>query len=166
MKECSQINVRAAELMDGDAVWSILEPVIRAGETYALARDMSRMDALAYWFCEENEVYVACEDGEIVGTYFLKANHSGGGAHVANAGYVTAAHAKGRGVAQTMLEHSLARATERGFLAMQFNFVISSNEAAVRLWQKNGFEIVGKMPKVFLHPDLGYVDAFVMYRKL
>ena len=94
------------------------------------------------------------------------ANQSGGGAHVANCGYVTAPSATGRGVAQAMLEHSLVRARDRGFRSMQFNFVISSNDRAVKLWQRNGFEIVGTLPGAFLHPKLGYVDAYVMYRNL
>lgn len=158
--------IRAAELMDGDAVWAILEPIIRAGETYALPADMSRVDALTYWFSEKHEVFVAEEDKAIVGTYFLKANQSGGGKHVANAGYATATFATGRGIAKAMLAHSLEYAKQCGFLSMQFNFVVSSNERAVILWQKNGFEIVGRLPRAFNHPSLGLVDAFVMFKTL
>ena len=151
---------------DEDAIWAILEAVIRAGETYPLPRDMDRESALAYWFSPGHEVFVAEDGGEIVGTYFLKANHKGGGAHVANCGYMTAPHATGRGVARAMCAHSLERARERGFRAMQFNFVVSTNERAVRLWQSFGFEIVGRLPLVFEHPKLGFVDAFVMHRQL
>ena len=151
---------------DGDAIWAILEPVIRAGETYPLPRDMDRESALAYWFSLGHEVFVAEENGAAVGTYFLKANHKGGGAHVANCGYMTAPHATGRGVARAMCTHSLERARERGFRAMQFNFVVSTNERAVRLWQSCGFEIVGRLPQVFEHPTRGPVDAFVMCRQL
>ena len=156
----------ASAASDGDAIWAILEPVIRAGETYPQARDMSREDALAYWFSGGHEVFVAEDSRAIVGTYFLKANQKGGGAHVANCGYMTAPHATGRGVARAMCAHSLERAKERGFRAMQFNFVVSTNERAVRLWQSFGFEIVGRLPKVFEHPKLGFVDAYVMYREL
>ena len=151
---------------DGDAIWAILEPVIRAGETYPLPRDMDRDSALAYWFSPEHEVFVAEESGKVVGTYFLKANQKGAGAHIANCGYITAPHAIGRGVARAMCAHSLERANERGFRAMQFNFVVSTNERAVRLWQSCGFEIVGRLPLVFEHPKLGFVDALVMYRQL
>jgi len=151
---------------DADAVWRILEPMVRAGETYPLPRDMSKEDMLSYWTGAEHEVFVAEEDGEVVGTYFLKANQKGGGAHVANCGYVTAAAAQGRGIARTMCGHSLERAKTRGFRAMQFNFVVATNENAVRLWRSCGFEIVGRLPGVFLHPRLGYVDALVMYRAL
>jgi ribosomal protein S18 acetylase RimI-like enzyme len=159
------VIVRAAEVGDHDAVWSILEPVIRAGESYTLDREMSRDAALAYWFSDGHEVFVAEEDG-VLGTYYLRANHKGGGSHVANCGYMTAPAAIGKGVARAMCEHSLERARSRGFKAMQFNFVVGSNERAVRLWQSYGFTIIGRLPRVFLHPHLGYVDAFVMYREL
>lgn len=151
---------------DEGAMWAILEPVIRAGETYPLPRNMDRESALAYWFSPGHEVFVAEDDGKIVGTYFLKANQKGGGAHVANCGYMTAPQATGRGVARAMCAHSLERARERGFRAMQFNLVVSTNERAVRLWQSFGFEIVGRLPQVFNHPTLGFVDAYVMYHKL
>jgi ribosomal protein S18 acetylase RimI-like enzyme len=158
--------VRQALSKDEHAIWAILEPVIRAGETYPLPHDMDRQSALAYWFSPGHEVFVAEDGDEIVGTYFLKANQKGGGAHVANCGYMTAPHATGRGVARTMCKHSLGRAKERGLRAMQFNFVVSTNERAVRLWQSCGFEIVGRLPQVFEHPKLGFVDALVMYRQL
>ena len=158
--------IRNALLTDEDAIWAILEPVIRAGETYPLLRDLGRESALAYWFSLEHEVFVAEDSGAVIGTYFLKANQKGGGAHVANCGYMTAPDATGRGVARAMCTHSLGRARERGFRAMQFNFVVSTNERAIRLWRSCGFEIVGRLPQVFEHPTRGFVDAFVMYRQL
>jgi ribosomal protein S18 acetylase RimI-like enzyme len=160
------MQIRAAIRSDADAIWAILEPVIRAGETYPLLREMNRENGLGFWFTPGHEVFVAEDNGEIVGTYFMKANQKGGGAHVANCGYMTAPRATGRGVARAMCAHSLERARERGFRAMQFNFVVSSNERAARLWQSFGFEIVGRLPKAFEHPTLGFVDAFVMYRQL
>jgi L-amino acid N-acyltransferase YncA len=158
--------IRNAGAADGDAIWEIMKPIVRAGETYTLPIDMDNESALAYWFSAEHEVFVAEENGEIVGTYFLQANQKGGGAHVANCGYMTAVSATGQGVAPAMCAHSMDRARERGFRAMQYNFVICSNERAVRLWQSFDFEIVGRLPKAFLHPTLGYVDAYVMYRDL
>jgi ribosomal protein S18 acetylase RimI-like enzyme len=160
------LAIRHAQSADRGGVWGILEPVIRAGEAYTLPRDLQREDALAFWFAAEHEVHVAEEEGVTVGTYFLRANQGGGGAHVANCGYATAAAATGRGVGSAMCAHSLGRARERGFRAMQFNFVISSNERAVRLWQRHGFAIVGRLPKAFLHAELGYTEALVMYREL
>ena len=158
--------IRLAANGDASAVWAVMEPIIRAGETYSLPREMSKEGALAYWLSAEREVFVAEDNGEIVGTYGLQANQKGGGAHVANCGYMTAVSATGRGVARAMCAHSLDRARERGFRAMQFNFVISTNQRAVRLWQSFGFEIVGRLPGAFQHPTLGYVDAFIMYRDL
>jgi ribosomal protein S18 acetylase RimI-like enzyme len=158
--------IRAATASDSDAIWKILEPVIRGGDTYTLPQDMSREDALAYWNSPGHEVFIAEENGEIVGTYYLRANQKGGGAHVANCGYMTAPWASGRGVARAMCQHSQERAKARGFHAMQFNFVVSSNERAVRLWQNMGFEIAGRLPRAFMHPTLGSVDALVMYRQL
>lgn len=158
--------IRPAGNEDTTAIWAIMQPIIRAGETYTLPRDMNKESALAYWLSAEHEVFVAEENGEILGTYFLQANQKGGGAHVANCGYMTALSATGRGVARAMCAHSLDRARARGFRAMQFNFVISTNERAVRLWQSFGFAIVGRLPGAFHHPTLGYVDAFIMYRDL
>ena len=160
------MQIRRATSGHNNAIWAIMEPVIRAGETYSLPRDMSKESALAYWLSAEREVFVAEDNGDIVGTYCLQANQKGGGAHVANCGYMTAVSATGRGVARAMCAHSLDRARERGFRAMQFNFVISTNDRAVRLWQSFGFEIVGRLPGAFLHPTLGYVDACIMYRDL
>jgi L-amino acid N-acyltransferase YncA len=158
--------IRLAAREDANAIWAIMEPIIRAGETYTLTRDMDKESALAYWLSDGREVFVAEDNGDVVGTYCLQANQKGGGAHVANCGYMTAVSATGRGVARAMCANSLERARERGFRAMQFNFVISSNERAVRLWQSFGFEIVGRLRGAFLHPTLGYVDAYIMYRDL
>jgi ribosomal protein S18 acetylase RimI-like enzyme len=158
--------IRAADKGDADAIWAIMEPIVRAGETYTLPRDVSKEGALAYWLSAEHEVFVTEDHSEIVGTYFLQANQKGGGAHVANCGYMTAVSATGRGVARAMCAHSLDRARARGFRAMQYNFVVSSNERAVRLWQSFGFEIVGRLPGAFHHPALGYVDAYIMFRDL
>lgn len=160
------VNIRQATEEDCDEIWGILEPVIRGGETYTQPREMSREEALRYWFSEEKETFVWEENGRVLGTYFLKANQQGGGAHVANCGYMTAEAARGRGIARQMCLHSLRRAKERGFRAMQFNFVVSSNLGAVKLWTDLGFETVGRLPRAFAHPKLGLVDALVMYREL
>jgi len=162
----SQPHIRAAQPRDDDAIWRIIGPTIAAAETYPLPPDMSRSDALAYWKSPAHQVFVAEIGGRVVGTYYLKANQQGGGAHVANCGYITASDARGHGVARAMCLHSLDHARARGFLAMQFNFVVSSNTRAVKLWQSLGFAIVGTLPQAFLHPQLGLTDALVMYRKL
>jgi len=159
-------SIRAAAPEDRDAIWAIIVPIIRAGDVYTLPSEMTRDEALAYWFSDGHEVFVAEDGAEVVGTYYLKANQRGGGDHVANCGYATAPAASGRGVARAMCAHSLDRAREQGFRAMQFNFVVSTNERAVRLWQSFGFEIVGRLPGAFRHSERGFVDAFVMFRDL
>lgn len=160
------IQVREARSEDVPAIWAIIGPTIRAGETYALDPDMSEAAALAYWLGPDKETFVAEAEGRILGTYYLRANQAGGGRHVCNCGYMTDAAASGRGVARTMCLHSLDRARARGFRAMQFNFVVSTNERAVRLWESLRFVVVGRLPGAFRHPALGYVDALVMFRTL
>jgi ribosomal protein S18 acetylase RimI-like enzyme len=161
-----EFTIRPALPADDDAIWAILEPVFRAGETYPIPRDITRAEALAYWRSPGHTAFVAEDGREIVGTYYMRANNRGGGAHVANCGYMTAQGANGRGVARAMCAHSLDVARERSFTTMQFNFVIASNERAVRLWRYCGFEIVGTLPSSFQHPTRGLVDAYVMHRTL
>lgn len=158
--------IRLARTEDAPAIWGIIGPTIRAGETYTLDRQMSEADALAYWMSADKDCFVAEDDGEILGTYYIRANQAGGGDHVCNCGYMTSASAVGRGIARAMCEHSLEVARSKGFRAMQFNFVVNSNERAVALWQSFGFDIVGRLPLAFRHPQLGYVDALVMYKQL
>jgi ribosomal protein S18 acetylase RimI-like enzyme len=168
------INIRLAEDRDDDAIWSILAPILGDGETYALPRDWSRAEALGFWCGGNHAVFVAelpadsasAAPSRVVGTYYLQPNRQGGGAHVANCGYATHPQSRGRGVARAMCLHSLDVARRRGYLAMQFNFVVASNEGAVALWKSLGFEVVGRVPQAFRHPNLGLVDALVMYRAL
>ncbi|CAN5199872.1 GNAT family N-acetyltransferase [soil metagenome] len=156
--------IRPAGPADGDAVWAIIAPIIAAGEVFALPRGMDRAAALAYWLGGDHIPFVLEEDGMILGSYYIRPNQLGGGGHVANAGYATSTLASGRGIARSMCAHSLVQAAARGFTAMQFNFVVSSNVRAVGLWQSMGFAIVGRLPDAFVHPDLGMVDALVMFR--
>jgi ribosomal protein S18 acetylase RimI-like enzyme len=159
--------IRPARENDVDALWRVIEPAIRAGETYALPRDMTRAAALSYWRDPSHETFLV-EDGEgqIVGTYYMRPNQMGGGAHVANCGYMTRPDAGGRGIARAMGEHSLKHAKARGFRAIQFNCVVSTNTRAVALWQRLEFRIVGTLPGAFEHPRHGFVDAYVMFRSL
>ena len=158
------MNIRLATTADEDGIWRVLEPIIREGATYPLPRTMQRRDALHYWLAGDHQVFVADESGAIGGTYFVRANQQGGGSHVANCGYATAV--RGRGVGRALCEHSLRHAKSRGFRAMQFNFVVSTNDVAVHLWQALGFTVVGRLPGAFEHPVHGLVDALVMFRSL
>lgn len=158
--------IRRATASDASAIAEIILPVIRDGTTYALDQAMSDVDALSYWMGADKTTFVAEEDGIIVGTYYIRPNQAGGGRHVCNCGYMTSASATGRGVARQMCTHSIEYAAAQGYRAMQFNFVVSTNERAVRLWESLGFGIVGRLPGAFRHPAQGYVDALVMFRVL
>ena len=160
------MNVREASDADGDAIWDIFHGVVARGDTYVFAPDTSREEALAYWLHPSARCFVAERGGRVVGTYIVKPNNPGLGAHVANAAFMVAPKAHGQGVGRAMGEHCLAEARRLGYRAIQFNFVVSTNAAAVRLWRQLGFAIVGTLPGVFRHPDQGYVDAYVMFRSL
>jgi len=161
-----EITIRSANDSDRGAIWEIFREVIAAGETYPLDPETPREEALAYWFQRRAHVYVAEKDTHIVGSYTLHPNQSGGGAHVANAGFIVDRSARGQGIGRAMGEHCVSEARRLGFCALQFNFVISTNESAVRLWQELGIQIVGTLPRAFRHPTKGYVDVYVMYREL
>ena len=158
------LNIRPATDSDRDAIWEIFREVIVAGETYPLDSNISREDALAYWFQRGARVYVAEEDRHLLGSYTLHPNQSGGGAHVANAAFIVSNAARGKGIGRAMGEHCLQEARRLRFLAMQFNFVVSTNESAVKLWQDLGMKIVGTLPAAFRHLQKGYVDVYVMFQ--
>ena len=160
------MNLRRAAEDDFEAIWTIFRAVIATGDTYVLAPDTSREDAFAYWFGPGISPYVAEDEGRVVGMYKIIANQRDLGSHVANASYMVDPNCGGRGIGRAMGLHSLWEARRAGFLAMQFNFVVSTNEAAVALWRRIGFSIVGTLPKAFRHRELGYVDVYVMYRFL
>jgi L-amino acid N-acyltransferase YncA len=160
------LNIRPAKDPDRDTIWEIFREVIAAGDTYPIDSEMSREDAFAYWFQTGASAFVAEKDGHIVGIYTLHSNQSAGGAHVANAAFMVPAVARGQGIGRAMGEHCLREARRLGFRAMQFNFVVSTNESAVKLWQNLGMRIVGTLPGAFRHPQKGYVDVYVMFRSL
>lgn len=162
----SSPSIRAATPDDAPALWAMLEPVFRAGDTYAIEPDIGRDAALDYWLGGSHRVFVAEEAGTPLGSYYICPNQRGGGAHVCNCGFVTAPAAQGRGVARAMLAHALDTGRDMGFAAMQFNFVVSTNTRAVALWQSAGFGVVGRLPGAFRHPQAGPVDALVMFRQL
>ncbi|HEY8562339.1 MAG TPA: N-acetyltransferase [Pyrinomonadaceae bacterium] len=176
------LEIRKATAEDKPEIWKIISDVIATGDTYTFAPDSSEEEMLGYWMSPEKHTYVAVwseapkragilsddlhSAGEIVGTFFLKANQPGLGAHVGNAGYMVAPDAKGKGVGRLMAEYSLAEARRLGFRSMQFNFVVKSNAVAVKLWRDVGFEIIGEIPEAFNHARDGLINAYIMYRKL
>ncbi len=160
------MNVREANIEDWDNIWPIFKEVVQAGETYAYDQDTTKEKALSIWLTTPQHTYVCVDDNQILGTYYLKPNQAGPGGHVCNCGYMVSSKARGKGVATLLCQHSQKMAVNLGYKAMQFNFVASTNEGAVYLWQKLGFEIVGRLPKAFEHPNQGFVDALVMYKWL
>lgn len=149
------------------AVWAIMKPIVRAGETYPYATDMSEKEAHRMWVEVTHRAYVALdESGGALGSYYIKPNQPTLGAHVANCGYMVGENARGRGVGTQLCEHSQSEAVRLGYRAMQYNLVVKTNEAGYRLWKKMGFETVGVLPGAFRHSSLGYVDAYVMYKCL
>lgn len=162
----TDIVIRPATVADHDAIWTILEPVYRAGETYCIATDISRDEALADWFAAPFSAFVAEVDGRVLGTSHVGRNRPGPASHVANASFATHADARGRGIARALVTHAKDWARDQGFRAMQFNFVVATNADAVHAWEKAGFRVVGRLPGAFLHPKQGYVDALVMFQDL
>jgi len=158
--------IRPAIADDDEAILEVVMPVARSGETYALPHDLTPAEAHAWWHSPGHAVFVAVEDGAVLGTSFVCANQKGGGSHVANAAFMTRTSSAGRGVASALCRHALSWAAAEGFAAMQFNFVVATNTRAVALWQRFGFEIVGRLPGAFRHPSRGFVDALVMFRGL
>ena len=160
------MQIRVAMPADFDAMWPIFEAVVAAGDSYVFDETTTRDEAHAYWFGPGIASFVALDGEELLGMYKLVANQRGRGAHVANASFMVSPRAHGKGIGKTMGVHALEAARHAGFLAMQFNFVVSTNTAAVALWQQLGFSIVGTLPGAFRHKTLGLVDACVMFRRL
>jgi L-amino acid N-acyltransferase YncA len=160
------MTIRPATRADEASIWTIFRQVVAPGDTYVFDPEMPREEALAYWFRSDTHTSVAENEGEVVGTYILKPNQPALGSHVANAAFMVSPSARGLGVGRAMGEHGLAEARRLGFRAMQFNFVVSTNLAAIRLWQRLGFRIIGTLPGAYRHSELGYVDAHVMFRTL
>ena len=160
------VEIRPASPDDDEAIWAIFQEVVAAGDTFAFSPDIPRQHALDFWMHRENATYVALVDQRVAGSYYLKPNQPGLGAHVCNAGYMVARRARGQGLGRAMGEHSLVEARRLGYRAMQFNMVVSTNTHAVSLWKSLGFHVVGALPGAFRHAQHGFVDALVMYRSL
>lgn len=160
------MSIREATADDWDLIWPIFHEVVSAGDTYAFDTDTTKTQAKSIWLDYPAKTFVYLEDNRLLASYYLKTNQAGPGSHVCNCGYMVASEARGKGLATALCQHSQTIARQLGYQAMQFNFVASSNTVAVKLWQKLGFTIVGRLPLAFNHPNLGLVDAYVMYKWL
>jgi len=159
-------TARIATNEDEESIWGILEPMVRRGGTYVFSLDKSKESLMGYWMGADKFTFVVERDGELLGTFYLKSNQEGLGDHICNAGFVVAPAAEGQGIGRWMGELAQAEAKSRGFLAMQFNFVIKSNQRAVQLWKSLGFAVIGEIPEAYRHPELGLVPALIFHKKL
>lgn len=160
------IIIRKANNNDFEKIWEIFQEVIRPMDTYAYNSDTTKDQAYKIWMSSDNQTYVALIGNDVVGTYYIKPNQLGLGSHVANAAYMVHPQKQGYGIGKAMAEHSLAEAKKIGYVAMQFNFVVSTNIQAVKLWKKMGFKIIGTSPKAFKCQKLGFVDTHIMHKFL
>ncbi|HWY37048.1 MAG TPA: N-acetyltransferase [Bacteroidia bacterium] len=160
------IRIRKALPEDHQAVWEILQSIILGGDTFAFSPSLTKEEMLLYWFAKDKHVYVALDENEIAGTFFIKDNQPGLGSHIANAAYAVSPGSRGKGIGKIMGEFSLKEAKQLGYTAMQFNLVVKTNTAAVKLWRSIGFEIIGEIPNAFNHREHGLVNSFIMYKKL
>lgn len=160
------LEIRKASDEDKQQVWKIIEKVVSTGDTYVHAPDSPKEKMIDYWFSADKKTYVALDENKIVGTFYLKDNQPDLGSHIANAGYMVSSKARGKRIGKQMAEFSLHEAKRFGYQAMQFNFVVKNNEIAVQLWQSLGFEIIGEIPEAFNHAEKGYINAYIMYKKL
>ncbi len=167
MSKSLPMKIRKASIThDYESVWSIFSAVVQTGDTYVYPPETTMTEMKTYWFADAMTTFVIEEDGNILGTYIIKPNQPGLGNHIANCGYMVAPRAHGRGIGKKLCEHSIVFARESGYKGIQFNIVVSTNEVALRLWQKSGFRITGITPKGFRHKELGFVDTYVMFREL
>jgi len=160
------VEIRRASVTDYDLIWAIIQPVIAKGDTYVFDPKSSKEKMINYWCNADRYTYVAMQENKVVGTFFIKDNQPDLGSHIANAGFITSPYATGQGIGTLMGEFAIMEAQRLGYTAMQFNIVIKSNHAAVHLWQKLGFGIIGEIPDAFRHPTNGMTNAYIMYRTL
>jgi GNAT superfamily N-acetyltransferase len=161
-----KIKITPATSADEERIWALLQPVFSAGDTYAVDPLIDRDAAIAYWMEADKTAFILRVEGQAVGTYYIRPNQPGAGAHICNCGFITAPSSRGKGIARRMLDHALIEAKQQGYRAMQFNFVLASNQRALAIWQRNEFATIGRIPQAFLHPKQGYVDALILHRSL
>lgn len=160
--------IREARAADWAAIWPILKEVGEAGETLTWDPRITEARARAGWMRElpGRTIVAIDDDGHVIGSANTHPNHSGPGAHVANAGFVVHPARRQEGVGRSLCRHVLDQAREDGYRAMQFNSVVETNTSAIRLWRSFGFQILATVPEGFRHPAYGYVGLHIMYRML
>ena len=160
--------IRFAEIKnDFEGIWEIFSKVIQTGDTYVYDPKTPMEKLPDLWFASSMDTFILeNENGEILATYFIKPNQIDLGNHIANCGYMVHPDHHGKGLGKVLCEHSISFAKEKGYTGIQFNCVVSTNLAAVHLWKKFGFSIIGVTPKGFRHPEKGFVDTYIMFKSL
>ncbi|NRR28937.1 GNAT family N-acetyltransferase [Oxalobacteraceae bacterium] len=162
-----EIEIRPATEADFESMWLIFQELVASGDTFYFAANTSRDACHAFWFGPGIATFVAVLNGErLVGMYKLIPNQLDRGSHVASASFMVSPAAQGIGIGKMLGRHCLRQARDQGFLAMQFNYVVSTNVAAVVLWKHLGFSVIGTLPMAYRHQQLGFVDVYVMYQML
>lgn len=157
---------KADQQTDFEGVWNIFKKVIATGDTYVFDPNTPKNSLYQHWFADYMDTFVAVDGDGICGTYIIKPNQIDQGDHIANCSYMVGPAHQGRGIGKLLCKHSIDYARDKGYLGIQFNLVVSTNDAAVKLWQKFGFKIIGKTPNGFRHRTLGLVDTYIMFRDL
>ena len=160
------MKLRKATLKDYNAIWEIFKLVIETEDTHVFKKNTPKADLHDIWFADYMTSFVVESENRIVGTYMIRPNYTDLGNHIANCGYLVHPKEQGRGIGKRLCEHSIETAREMGYRGMQFNIVISTNTAAVNLWKKFGFKIIGTTPGGFRHKTQGFVDTYMMYKAL
>lgn len=160
----TMIEISPADSADFEEIWALFHTMVKQGDTYVYAPNTSRTEAYTLWMTEPEQTFVALDDDDLVGTYILKKNQPGLGSHVASAEFIIAPALRHHGVGKLLCQHAIEQARTAGYKAMQFNFIVSSDEKTIRMWQSLGFNIVGTVPQAFHHQSLGYIDAHIMYQ--
>jgi GNAT superfamily N-acetyltransferase len=150
---------------DFELFWPFFKEIVSAQETYAFDPEMDFESAYNLWCLSPQKSYVIKDNDLIMGSYYIKPNAAGPSSHIANCGYMVSPQSRGKGIARKLCLHSQQVAIELGYRAMQFNSVVSSNEIAIELWKKLGYEIIGTIPQAYKHKRLGLIDSFIMHKQ-
>jgi len=163
----NNFEIVTASEADFDSIWPMFHEVVQGGDTYVYAPNITKEDAKKVWFAPNFYTYVLKEKGIVAGAYVIRPNHRDLGSHISNAAYVVDKKYRGRGYGKAMGMHSFIEAVKHGYKAMQFNYVISTNEVAIELWKNIGFQVIGIVPEAHQHQKLNrLVDIYIMHKQL
>jgi ribosomal protein S18 acetylase RimI-like enzyme len=161
-----KLIIRPASSDDLEDIWRMWKDIMDQKVYFAFDDQTTKEDIIKSWINLNNHCFVAEKVNSIVGAYILKPNQPGYGKHIANASYLVDTTFRGGGIGHQLCVHSIESAKKIGFRGMQFNFVVSTNTMAIRIWERYGFEIIGTIPGGFYHVEKGYVDVYIFFKDL